>query len=360
MMTYKILSINPGSTSTKIAVYEDETPLFVTTVDHSIEELARFETLNEQLEMRKGYVLKALEEHGVRLSELSAVVGRGGLIAPLKGGGYLINKDMLDVLSSGRVKPHASNLGAPIAYAIAEPLGIPSYIYDAVSADELCDVARITGLPEILRESFCHVLNSKATARKVAKQLGGTYQDMNFIVAHIGGGISVSAHEKGRIIDVITDDAGPFSPERSGSVPLGYIIDICYHGGYTEKQLMDKLKKNSGIKGHLGTNDCREVERRIADGDEKARCVYEAQAYQIAKGIGEMAPPLCGKLDAVILTGGLAHSQYITTEITRRVRYLGQVIVVPGENEMEALTLGALRILKGEEPYTEYVRGGTA
>lgn len=354
-MSNKILSINPGSTSTKIAVYEDEAALFVKPIDHPIEELERFNTLNDQLELRKAYVLKALEQHGVKLSDLSAVVSRGGQIVPLKGGGYLINQDMLDALSSNRIKSHASNLGAPIAYSIAKPLGIPAYIYDAVSTDELCDVARITGLPEIVRESFCHVLNSKATARKVAKQLGGAYQDMNFIVAHIGGGISVSAHEKGQIIDVITDDAGPFSPERSGSVPLGYIIDICYHGGYTENELMAKLKRNSGIKGHLGTNDCREVERRIANGDEKARRIYEAQAYQIAKGIGEMAPPLCGKLDAVILTGGMAYSEYITAEIIRRINYLGQVVVVPGENEMEALTFGALRILKGEERYSEYV-----
>lgn len=350
----KILAVNPGSTSTKIAVYEDETPLFVKTIDHSAEELAQFDNLFDQFDMRKNCVIRAVEENGIELSGLSAVVGRGGQIVPLKAGGYLVNQDMIDELKSPDTPVHESNLGAPIAYSIAQPLGIPAYIYDAVSSDELIDVARITGIPEISRESFCHVLNTKATARKVAAQLGGTYQTMNFVIAHIGGGISISAHEKGRIIDVITADAGPFSPERSGSVPLNYVVNMCYGGKYTKKELMTKLKKNSGIKGLLGTNDCREVERMIENGDEKARTVYEAQAYQIAKGIGEMAPPLCGKIDAVILTGGLAYSEYIAQEVTRRVGYLGKVVLAPGENEMEALSLGALRILKAEEGYSEY------
>jgi butyrate kinase len=236
-----------------------------------------------------------------------------------------------------------------IADAIAGPLGIPAFIYDAVSADELAPVAKITGIPEITRQSFGHVLNSKAVARMAAKKQNTVYEKANFIVAHIGGGISVTAHNNGRIVDVITDDAGPFSPERAGSVPLGYIIDICYSGRYTKAQLTDKLKKNSGVKGHLGTNDGLEIERRIAQGDSLAAAVYEAQAYQIAQGIGQMAPPLCGRVNAVILTGGLAHSSYIVGEITRRVAYLAPVEVYAGEYEMEALALGALRMLKGEE-----------
>ena len=353
-MNYKILSINPGSTSTKIAVYEDEHPLFVETIYHPAQELEKYDTLFDQFDMRKNCVMQAVGENGVKLTELSAVVGRGGQLAPLKAGGYLVNQAMLNALKSPDIQQHESNLGAPIAFSIAKPLGIPAFIYDAVSSDELIDVARITGIPEIRRESFCHVLNSKATARKVAKDLGGTYQSMSFIVAHIGGGISISAHENGHIIDVVTADAGPFSPERSGSVPLEYIINMCYNGKYTKKEMLTKLKKNSGIKGHLGTNDCVEVERRIEAGDEKAKAIYEAQAYQIAKGIGEMGPPLCGKIDAVILTGGLAYSEYITQEVARRVGHLGPVVVVPGENEMEALALGALRILRGEEGYHEY------
>jgi butyrate kinase len=302
--------------------------------------------------MRKGYVIKALAGHTIKLSGLSAVVGRGGLLPPVKSGGYRVNPKMIEDLKNAL--PHASNLGAMIAYSIAEPLDIPAYIYDAVSTDELYDVAKITGIPEVVRQSFGHVLNSKAMARKAAKQLGGTYRGMNFIVAHIGGGISITAHEKGRIVDTISDDAGPFSPERSGSVPINYVVDLCYSGKYTQKEFMDKLKKNSGLKAYLHTNDCRKIERMIAGGNELAKQLYEAQAYQIAKGIGEMAPPLCGNIDAVILTGGMAYSEYITTEVSRRVKYLGKIIILPGENEMESLALGALRILRGEETCNEY------
>jgi butyrate kinase len=351
-MSYLILSINPGSTSTKVAVFEDTMPMFIRTIEHSFEELDQFDMLFDQFELRKNCVIKALEENNIILSNLAAVVGRGGQLPPVKGGGYRINKKMIGDLKNAL--PHASNLGALIAYSIAEPLSIPAYIYDAVTTDELYDVARITGIPEIRRQSFGHVLNSKAMARKAAEQLDGNYQNMNFIVAHIGGGISITAHEKGRIVDTITDDAGPFSPERSGSVPLNYIVNLCYSGEYTQKEFMDKLKKNSGLKAYLHTNDCRKIEQMISGGNELAKQVYEAQAYQIAKGIGEMAPPLCGKIDAVILTGGMAYSEYITTEISKRIKYLGKVVVFPGENEMESLALGALRILQGEEICNEY------
>jgi butyrate kinase len=351
-MAYRILSINPGSTSTKIAVFEDEHQLFVTNIEHPVEELTRFDVLLDQFETRKNYVIKALEEHDVKLSDLSAVVGRGGHLPPVKGGGYRINQKMLEDLKNAL--PHASNLGALIAYSIAEPLGIPAYIYDAVTTDELYDVAKITGIPEVRRQSFGHVLNSKAMARKAAEQLGSTYRQMNFIVAHIGGGNSISAHEKGRIVDIISDDAGPFSPERSGSVPINYIVALCYSGKYTQKEFMDKLKKDSGLKAYLHTNDCRKIEQMIDQGNELAKQMYEAQAYQIAKGIGEMAPPLCGNIDAVILTGGMAYSEYITSEVSRRVEYLGKIIILPGENEMESLAFGALRILRGEEPCNEY------
>jgi butyrate kinase len=351
-MAYRILSINPGSTSTKVAVFEDEHQLFVTNIEHPIEEMARFDVLLDQFEMRKGYVIKALEEHDIKFSDLSAVVGRGGHLPPVKSGGYRVNLKMLADLKNAL--PHASNLGALIAWSIAEPLGIPAYIYDAVTTDELYDVAKITGIPEVRRQSFGHVLNSKAMARKAAEQLGGTYQQMNFIVAHIGGGISITAHEKGRIVDTITDDAGPFSPERSGSVPINYIVALCYSGKYTQKEFMDKLKKDSGLKAYLHTNDCRKIEQMIAGGNELAKQMYEAQAYQIAKGIGEMAPSLCGNIDAVILTGGMAYSKYITQEVSRRVKYLGKIIILPGENEMESLVLGTLRILRGGEPCNEY------
>jgi butyrate kinase len=355
-MSCLILSINPGSTSTKIAVYEDEAQIFIRTIDHSSDELRHFDNLMDQFEFRKNYVLSSLQEQGIDMSRLSAVVGRGGLLPPVHSGGYLVNDAMLDELRSGGVRPHASNLGAIIAHSIATPLGIPAYIYDAVSTDEFYDVAKVTGIPEIVRQNLCHVLNSKATARKVAKMQGGAYEEKNYIVAHIGGGISISAHEKGRIVDSLSDDDGPFSPERAGGIPLGHIINICYHSGLSEKELNDKLKKDSGIKGHLHTNDCREVEKMIAAGNDFAAKIYEAQAYQIAKGISMMASPLCGNIDAVILTGGLAYSEYICAEISRRISRLGEIIVMPGENEMEALALGALRILRGEEGYSLYSR----
>jgi butyrate kinase len=351
-MAYRILSINPGSTSTKVAVFEDEHQLFVTSIEHPVEEMDRFDVLLDQFDMRKNYVIEILEKNGIEPSTLSAVVGRGGHLPPVKSGGYRVNEKMIGDLKNAL--PHASNLGALIAHSIAEPLGIPAYIYDAVTTDELYDVAKITGIPEIKRQSFGHVLNSKAMARKAAKELGGMYQQMNFIVAHIGGGNSISAHEKGRIVDIISDDAGPFSPERSGSVPLNYVVALCYSGKYTQKEFMDKLKKNSGLKAYLHTNDCRKVEQMIAEGNELAGQMYEAQVYQIAKGIGEMAPPLCGNIDAVILTGGMAYSEYITKEVSRRVSYLGKIMVLPGENEMESLALGALRILRGEETCNEY------
>jgi len=348
-MAYTILVVNPGSTTTRTAVYVDSTEKYSATVSHDMQD--RLGDIIDQLDWRKQGVLDALSEWNVPLEGLSCVMGRGGMLPPVNGGGYLVNQAMIDDLTNGRAKPHASNLGALIADAIAKPLGIPAYIYDAVSTDELAPVARITGIPEIVRQSFCHVLNSRAVARMQAEKIGKPYEQCNFIVAHIGGGISVSAHGRGRIVDVITDDAGPFSPERAGSVPLGYIIDICYSGQYTKQELNDKLKKNSGIKGHLGTNNGIEIERRIDNGDALAAAVYEAQAYQIAKGIGEMAPPLSGDIDAVILTGGLARSEYIVGEVARRVAYLGPIAVYPGEYEMQALALGALRLLSGvEEP----------
>lgn len=346
-MPYRILVINPGSTTTRVAVFDDDKQLFSRTIDHG--DSGKLGEIPQQAAPRKECALNALAEEGISLDSLDAIVGRGGMLPPVKGGGYLVNRAMLDDLVNGKSKPHASNLGAIIADEIAKPLGIPAYIYDAVSSDELAPVAKITGIPEITRQSFAHVLNAKAVARMVAKERGKKYREANYIVAHIGGGISVSAHQRGRIVDVVTDDAGPFSPERAGSVPLGYIIDICYSGKFTKAQLMDKLKKDSGMKGHMGTNDAREILRRKEAGDEKAAAVLEAQAYQIAKGIGEMAPPLCGEVDAVIITGGLANSWYITSEIEKRVSYLGPVVILPGEYEMEALAAGALRILRGGE-----------
>mgnify|MGYP000961833951 CR=1 FL=1 len=357
-MAYKILVINPGSTSTKIAVYNDEQILFSETINHSAEELAKHISLKDQFELRRDLLLEVLQKHKFDPAALDAVVGRGGQLPPVKAGGYVVNEAMKKRIIYGPIISHASNLGALLAAAVAKPFGIPAYIYDAVSADELKPVARVTGIPEIERQSFCHVLNSKATARKVAEGLGKKYEDMNFIVAHLGGGISISAHEKGKIVDVITDDAGPFSPERSGSVPLLYIVDMCYSGKYSKQELLKKLRGMGGLQAHLGTHDCKKIEDMIEKGDEKAKLLYDAQAYQVAKGIGELSPTIDGKIDGIILTGGIAYSEMLTSLISERIGFIAPVYIVPGENELEALALGALRILRGEEEYHEYVETG--
>jgi len=354
MEPYIILAINPGSTSTKIAVYENTRKLLDASLAHDDQELSRYARVIDQFDMRKECVLKALAEHQVDLKRLSCAVGRGGMLPPMKAGGYLVGDRMKKVLAEGSSSEHVSNLGALIADSIAAPLGIPAYIYDAVSSDELDDVARITGIPEVVRQSFCHVLNSKATARKAAEAAGRSYEEMNFIVAHIGGGISVSAHKKGRIVDVITADGGPFSPERSGSVPLTYVVDMCYSGTYTKAQMLKKIAGMGGLKAYLGTHDCREIERMIADGDTRAAMLYDAQSYQIAKGIGELSPVLKGDVDLIILTGGMAYSAALTQAIEERVSFIGPVAVMPGENELEALALGAYRIMTGQEEASEF------
>lgn len=348
-MSYKILAVNPGSTSTKVAVYESENQLFSENIVHSDEELGKFEKVTDEFEMRKANILEVLDKKGVKLEELSAVVGRGGQLVNIHAGGYIVTEAMKKKLTDPAAAQHASNLGGLIAEAIAAPLGIPAYIYDAVGSDELPEIAKITGIPEVVRQSFCHVLNSKAMARKAARKMGRTYQSVNFLVAHLGGGISISAHEKGRIIDVITADGGPFSPERSGSVPLSYIIDMCYSGNYNKKEMKKKIAGMGGLKAYLGTSNCIEIEKMIEKGDSRARKLYEAQAYQIAKGIGELAPTLKGDIDKIIITGGVAYSDMLTGWITEYVNFIAPVVVLPGENELESLAAGALRILNGEE-----------
>lgn len=355
-MIYRILSINPGSTSTKVALYENEEPHFVTNIVHTAKELADYDKITAQLAFRRDRVVEELENKRVEMGGLSAVVGRGGLLPPVHAGGYLVNRVMKDLLLGDQLGAHASNLGALIADAIASPLGIPAYIYDAVSSDEFNELARITGIPEITRRSYCHVLNSKAMCRKYAAYHGKAYEDLNLLVAHLGGGISISAHQKGLIIDSISDDGGPFAPERSGSVPLNYIVDLCFSGRYTEAEIKKKIRGGGGLKALLGTADCREVEERIALGDDYANLVYRAMGYQIAKGIGNLCTVFDGPIDAIILTGGVAYSEMMSNMIIRRVEFLAPVAVMPGENEMESLSLGALRILRGEEEARELGR----
>jgi len=351
---YRILAVNPGSTSTKVAVYDNDKERFSENIVHDEQLLASLTGLADQLALRLAAARQALDSHGVDPGSLSGVVGRGGLIPGLETGGYYVDQRLKDVILSGGLSPHASNLGALMADALAAPYGIPAVIYDAVSAGDLPELARITGIPEIRRQSYCHVLNSRAMARKYAEQLGKRYEELKLIVAHLGGGISISAHSGGRIVDVITDDGGPFSPERAGSVPLLYIIDMCFSGRYSKEQVIRKQRGQGGLKALLGTADCREIEKMIVAGDSYAALVYEAQAYQIAKGIGNLAPALRCRLDAVILTGGMAYSELLTGQIKGYVEALAPVAVLPGELEMEALALGLLRILQGREQAGTY------
>lgn len=351
---YYILSVNPGSTSTKIALYEDDKLVFTENIEHAREDLSGFAKIPDQLSFRKELVLKTMEEKGYKLEKLSAIVGRGGLVPHLKTGGYLVTEKMEEVLKSDSISPHASNLGGLIAKAIAEPLGIPAYIYDAVTSGELSEIAKVTGIPNVVRQSMCHALNSRAMARKCAEMQGKKYEDMNFVVSHLGGGISASAHRGGKIIDSVADDDGQFSPERSGSVPLLNIIELCYSGNYTKDEMIQLVRGKGGMYAHLGTSDCRIIEQRIKDGDEKAKLVFEAQAYQIAKGIGLLSITLYGKVDNIILTGGVANSKLLTSMVEQYVKFIAPVVVLPGENEMESLAHAGLRLLRGEETANEY------
>lgn len=352
---YKVLAINPGSTSTKIALYEETKELFKKNIEHSNEELAKYKNITEQYEMRYEAIMKSLKEMNFDVKELSAVVGRGGLLPPVKSGAYRVNDSMVDRLANRPLVEHAANLGAIIANEISKPLNIPAFIYDSVAVDELEDIARITGIADVKRDCFSHALNMRAVAIKVAQKLGKAYEDCNLIVAHLGGGISISVHTKGKMVDIVGDDEGSFSPERAGRISCKRLMQMCYS---TDKNVMKKkMRGEGGLVSNLGTNSALEVEKKIESGDENAKLVYEAMAYQIAKGIGELATVVDGEVDAVIITGGIAYSKMMTGWIKKRVQFIAPVEIVPGENELEALAFGALRVLKGEEKAHEYNLG---
>lgn len=353
---YRILALNPGSTSTKIALFDDEENVFTDTLPHLTTEIAKYETIYDQYEFRRDIVIKTLEDKNIPLQSLNAIVGRGGNIKPVPGGTYIVNQQMLEDLKVGVMGQHASNLGGIIAYAIANPLGIPAYIVDPVIVDEFEELARFSGIPEIQRKSKDHPLNQKAVARKAAKEMGGTYEDYNFLVAHMGGGISVGVHKKGRIIDVnnCLDGDGPFSPERGGGLPVGSLIDLCFSGKYTKSEIMKKIVGQGGLTAYLGTNDARKVIKMIENGDERARLVYEAMAYQVSKEIGAGAAVLKGQVDAILLTGGLAYDDLLVGWIKERVSFIAPVKLFPGEHEMTALCQGVLRVLKGKEKVKIY------
>ncbi len=351
----RILVINPGSTSTKVALYDDETPVFTESIHHSADELARFKNLAEQENFRKQEVIKILKAHGVDLKTLNAVVGRGGILKPIKAGTYMVNEKLLFDLKHSKVE-HASNLGGIIAYEIAKPLGIPAFIADPVSVDEFEPLARISGLKEIERLSLLHTLNIRANAYRYAKEKGKVFSDLNLIVAHLGGGISIAPIKNGKIVDVNNaNEGGPFSPERAGGLPSIDIVKMAYSGKYSEKELKRLLTKRGGMISYLNTNDMKEVIKKMESGDEYAKLIFNAMCYQIAKEIGAMATVLKGNVEAIILTGGVSYNKQVVDEVKKRVEWIAPVIVYPGEKELEALAFAALRVLRGEESPLEYV-----
>ncbi len=357
MQTYRILAINPGSTSTKIAIYDNEKEVFETTLRHSSEEINKYDRIFDQYEFRKQVILGALSEAQINLTKLNAVVGRGGLLKPIAGGTYAVSEAMLKDLEVGVMGQHASNLGGIIANQIAQNLNIPAYIVDPVVVDEMDDVARLSGMPEIERKSIFHALNQKAVARRAAQEMSKKYDELNLIVAHLGGGISVGAHYKGRVIDVnnALNGEGPFSPERSGGLPVNDLAQLCFSGKYSLAEMKKKINGKGGLVAYLDTNDGREVVKMIENGDKNAELIYRALAYQIAKEIGSCAVVLKGDIDAIVLTGGLAYDKMLIGWIKESVEFLGKIIVYPGEDEMSALALGGLRVLKGEEDVKEYI-----
>jgi len=346
----KILIVNPGSTSTKIGLFEDETPIFEKVLRHTMDELAGYEKIGDQYDFRMKIIMDALKEAGVDVGELSAVCGMGGLTKPISSGTYYVNDAMRADLQSGNFGDHASNLGGLIARAIGDKVGAPAFIVDPVVVDEFIPVSRITGHPSLTKRSIFHALNQKATARKYCKEVGKTYDEVNLVVVHMGGGISVTAHEKGRAIDSnnALDGDGPFTPERSGGLPSGDLAALCFSGKYTHPQIKALIKGRGGMVGYFGTNSVIDLEER-AKTDPEVKLVIDAMAMQVGKSIAEQAVAMYGKVDAIILTGGIAYSDYITGEIARRVEFIAPVKRYPGEDELAALNMGALRVLRSEE-----------
>jgi len=352
----RVLVINTGSTSTKIAIFHGREPVYSENVHHPAEELSQFPQVPDQLEYRKAAVLARLKCTGLDMGALDAVVSRGGAPTPMPGGVYAISRAMLRDLLERPATEHAANLSPPIAYAIAESLGVPAYFVDPITVDEFEPLARLSGLPAVPRNSRLHALSIRSTARKVAEKLGRGLGDINVIVAHLGSGISICPVRAGLMVDANgADDEGPFSPERAGTLPMADLVSLCFSGRYTQRELINKLTRQSGLMAHLGTADARQVEQMIQEGDLHALRIAQAMAYQIAKEIGAMATVVSGKVDAIALTGGLAAWGRLVDDVTARCSFIAPVMVFPGENEMEALAWGAIRVLAGEEEAREYV-----
>jgi len=348
-MSHLVLAINPGSTSTKIALFRGEEAVFIKNIEHDRAEILKFPDTPSQKEFRLKFVMEALEEHGVKPTDLAGVVGRGGLMPTIETGGYLINDLMKEWITAEKGGSHASNLGSLLADLVAGQAGCGAYIYDSVASGRLPQVAAITGFPEIRRKSLSHVLNSRAQSIEYAKKIGKKFEDMNIIIAHLGGGISLSVYEKGVLVDSVGDDIGPFSPERAGGAPLMDFVNVFHDSGIDKRELKKKLRGMGGVVAHLGTTDIREVEEMISEGDKKAKAVLEAMCYNVAKAIGGLAIAVSGKVDTIIITGGIAKSAMVTSLISDRVKFIAPIEIMPGEYELEALAAGCLRIITGQE-----------
>jgi butyrate kinase len=356
-MDKKILVVNPGSTSTKIAVFQNRKQVFLINIKHSQEDLSRFKRIADQFEFRKGTIIDELEKSDIDILTMNIIVGRGGLLKPIEGGVYRVNEAMIRDIHNP-MGEHESNLGGLIAKELAQYIGnnTQAIIVDPTCVDELEDIARISGMPELPRKSFLHTLNQRAVARTFAREINKAYEEINLIVAHMGGGVSVGAHLKGRIIDVNNglNGDGPLSPERSGGVPVGQLVELCFSGKYTKEEILKKIKGQGGFIAYLGTSDAVEIEKRIESGDNQANLIYMAMAYQVAKEIASLSAVLKGEIDGILLTGGIAYGKIITDEITERVKHLGPVHVYPGENEMEALAMYGFMVLNKEIEPKEY------
>lgn len=347
----RILTINPGSTSTKFGVFAGTDAIFIKTIRHTNEELAPFDKITDQFAFRKDMIMKQIEQEEIDLQQIRAIVGRGGLLKPIESGVYAVNDTMLKDLQNSPLGEHASNLGGLIAHDIASALpAADAYIANPVVVDELDDIARISGHPLLPRISIFHALNQKAVARQHAKSIMRKYEELNLIVVHLGGGITVGAHKQGRVVDVNQglDGDGPFSPERTGSLPVGALVRLCFSGKYSEKQLLKMIKGEGGLVAYLGTNSAYDVEQRVQKGDQEAALIYNAMAYQVAKEIGAMATVLRFNVDGILITGGIAYDKYFVNQIIERVHRIAPVHVYPGEDELKALAMNGLRVITGE------------
>ncbi len=353
---YHILVMNPGSTSTKVALFKDQDCVFSESLPHASNTLAKFSSIIDQFEFRLESIRSILQQKGIALSDIDAFVGRGGLLRPIPSGTYAVDKKMIDDLRQAKYGEHASNLGAILAFKLGGVEQKPAFIVDPVVVDELGNLARYSGHPLLPRKSIFHALNHKATARKVAERLEQPYEQLNLIVAHMGGGISVATHKKGRVVDVnnALDGDGPFSPERSGTLPIGDMVRLCFANRDDHKAIKQMIKGKGGLVAYLNSNDVRAIQAEIDKGNKKAAEILQAMSYQISKEVASHAAVLKGEVDAIVLTGGLAHNPKIVDWIKQRVSFIADVHVVAGEEEMSALASGVLRVLRKEEAAKRY------